>query len=548
MTRKPRFDDPAAREALREKLAGLGEHSLRKSYYPALQARLAELERFRALLDQGSEAIFLLDLPTGTLIDVSESACQQLGVPRERLLGRPLAELLGPDSAQPLAAALHVEDAPGRRTVAGRLHRADGSDFPVEMTVRAVTLGESRHAVVVARDTTERDRLMARLALTDRLASLGTLAAGVAHEVNNPLAFVVGNLDYLRAGVEQLRALVTGGDPAAADLRGVLAEMDSALSDAAEGADRVRRIVRDLKVFSRPEEDLRVPLDVRRVVDGALRLAATEIRHRARLVRRYEEVPRVLANEGRLSQVFTNLLVNAAQAITEGDAGNNEITVSTWTEGRRAVIEVRDTGGGIPADVLPRVFDPFFTTKPVGVGSGLGLSVCHGIVEQLGGDIEVTSVPGAGTAFRVRLPATDRPLQAPAPKASPASLPPARILVIDDDPLAGTSLARILSPPHHVVTTTRARDALAWLRRGDAFDVILCNLMMPDMGGMDLYAALQADVPEQARRVVFVTAGGFTPRARQFLRDSGAPWVEKPIPMSSLYAAIAAAAGRPPGR
>jgi two-component system cell cycle sensor histidine kinase/response regulator CckA len=544
MSRKLRFDDPAAREALREKLAGLGEHSLRKSYYPQLQARVAELERFRALLDQGSEAIFLLELPGATLIDFNESACLQLGIARDALLGRPIVELLAPEDGLALGAAVKIGEGAIRSTISGRLRRADGTIFPVEMSVRSVRLGTARHAVVVARDTTERDRLVAQLTLADRLASVGTLAAGVAHEVNNPLTFVVSNLAFFKRSLERLRSLIAGASPIDdAQLLALLEELDAAQADAAEGADRVRRIVRDLKVFSRADEDVRAPLDVRQVVDGALRLTGNEIRHRARLVRQFGDVPPVLANEGRLSQVFTNLLVNAAQAIPDGAADRNEITVTTWTEGTEAVVEVRDTGGGMPAALLPRIFDPFFTTKPVGIGSGLGLSICHGIVEQLGGAIEVTSAPGAGTSFRVRLPAVGRSPSAAAPDASPPALPPSRILVIDDDPLYGASLVRLLSPPHRVVTTTCARDALDRLNEGETFDVILCDLMMPEMGGMDFYAELQAWAPKLARRVVFVTAGGFTDRARDFLAEARAPWVEKPIPMAKLLAAIAAVLG-----
>ncbi|HSN15784.1 MAG TPA: ATP-binding protein, partial [Anaeromyxobacteraceae bacterium] len=351
---------------------------------------------------------------------------------------------------------------------------------------------------------------------------------------------------FIKRSVERLRSLVEGVRPEdRASVLSLFEELDAAQADAAEGADRVRRIVLDLKVFSRADEDVRAPLDVRRVMDGALRLTANEIRHRARLVRQFGDVPLVLANEGRLSQVFTNLLINAAQSIPDGAADRNEITVSTRTDGDRAVVEVRDSGAGIPTEFLPRIFDPFFTTKPIGVGTGLGLSVCHGIVTQLGGDIEATSALGVGTSFRVRLPGTDRAASAAAPGPSPPALPSTRILVIDDDPLSGASLVRLLSPPHRVMTTTSARGALDRIREGHAFDVILCDLMMPEMSGMDFYAALQAQAPEQARRVVFVTAGGFTARARAFLEEAHAPWVEKPIPMAKLLAAIVAVAGGP---
>ncbi len=534
---KPRFDDPAARQALREQLAGLGERSIRKSYYPELQQRLAELERFRALLDESSEAIFLLARPQGTLVDVNESACRQLGRPRAAVVGTTLAAHLAADAAARLEAAL-VRGGRDEPALSLQLRRADGTTFSAEMTVRQVEVDGQPYAVAVARDTTERDALRARLAVADRMISLGTLAAGVAHEVNNPLAYVVGNLEWGRRELEALRADALGAGLAPAILSGRLGEVLAALGDAADGAGRVRRIVRDLKIFSRVDTDGRAHLDLRKVLDTALAMAGNEIRHRARLVKEYAEVPPVMANEARLAQVFINLLVNAAQAITDGAADRNEIGVRTWTEGGAAMVEVRDTGAGIAADHLPRIFEPFFTTKPLGEGTGLGLSICHGFVSQLGGHIEVSSEPGRGTRFRIRLPAAGA--LAPAPGGPPAAVEhrPARLLVLDDDEQAAVALQRLLTPPHQVVTCGSARQALERLRAGETFDVILCDLMMPELSGMDFYEVLRAERPEQARRLIFVTAGGFTPRAHAFLERAGAPWLEKPVSIPALLAAI----------
>ncbi len=544
---KPRFDDPAARQALRDRLAGLGERSARKSYYPQLQRRLAELERFRALLDETTEGIYLLALPAGQLIDVSGSACRQLGRPRAELLGGRLRDWAEPPGDERLAELL--EGGPGpevRASLAATLRRADGGRFPAELSVRRVSLEGSPFAVVVARDTTERDRLQARLVAADRLVSMGTLAAGVAHEVNNPLTYVVGNLEFAQRKIEELRVATPAAGPARAALLGPLDELGAALDDAADGADRVRRIVRDLKAFSRVDDEGRAPQDVRAVLDVVLAMASGEIRHRARLVRDFGEVPPVVANEGRLSQVFLNLVINAAQAIEEGSAERNEITIRTFGEDGQAVVEVRDTGAGIPAEHLPHLFDPFFTTKPAGVGTGLGLAICHGIVAQLGGSIEVETRPGAGSRFRVRLPGAAGPAPRPGVQAPPPALRAGRILVVDDEPLAGLALRRLLAPPHEVEVCVRARDALDRLRAGLEVDVILCDLLMPELSGMELHAVLRRERPELARRVVFVTGGGFTPRARAFLLETRAPWIEKPVSIAALRAAIDAVAAAGP--
>jgi len=245
-------------------------------------------------------------------------------------------------------------------------------------------------ALDFARSAGERRDIEKQLMFADRMASMGTLAAGVAHEINNPLAYVMTNLEL---AVARLRK-------AAADMTTI-----AALEDALTGASRMRDIVRDLKMFSRGDDENHGPVDMRRVVEFAVGIAAREIECRARLVRDLNDVPPVVGSESRLSQVFVNLLVNAAQSIAEGDTANNEVRVSLRAVADNTIaVEIRDTGCGIPRENLARVFDPFFTTKPVGVGTGLGLSICHGIVSDHGGEVTVESQPGRGTTFTVHLP------------------------------------------------------------------------------------------------------------------------------------------------
>jgi PAS domain S-box-containing protein len=256
--------------------------------------------------------------------------------------------------------------------------------------------GKPVRMVGTVQDVTERREIESRVMLNDRMASVGLLAAGVAHEINNPLTYVIGNLDLI---AEALRASPPGSVP---EHGGGVQEM---IRESREGAERVKSIVANLKTFSRAGEDRRVSLDPQRVFDLAANIASTQIRYRARLVKDYGAVPNVSADEARLGQVFVNLLINAAQAIPEGQVDRHEIRMSTRTDAAgRVVMEVRDTGGGIPADALGHIFDPFFTTKPVGSGAGLGLSVCHGIVTELGGEISAESELGKGALFRVVLP------------------------------------------------------------------------------------------------------------------------------------------------
>ncbi|MFP2934508.1 ATP-binding protein, partial [Pyxidicoccus sp. 3LG] len=316
-------------------------------------------------------------------------------------------------------------------------------------------------------------------------------------------------------------------------LSAALAAAQAALAEAQQGAERVRTIVRDLKTFSRVDSADNMDVDVRQVLESTLNLATTEIRHRARLVKKFDEVPRVRANESRLGQVFLNLLVNAAQAIPGGTPERHEIRVATLVGPQgRVVVEVADTGMGIASEHLPRLFDPFFTTKEPGVGTGLGLSICHSLVASLGGEIHVESEPGRGSTFRVLLPAA--PLEEKAPDEAPAAPPPSaekrgRLLVVDDEPLVCTALGRTLRPHHDVTLSTRAQEALERIEAGERFDLVFCDLMMPGMSGMDFYSALQQRYPEQARRVVFLTGGAVTQQARAFLESVPSPHLEKPF-------------------
>jgi nitrogen-specific signal transduction histidine kinase len=380
----------------------------------------------------------------------------------------------------------------------------------------------------------ERKRIHEQLLITERMASVGTLAAGVAHEINNPLAIVVGNLDV---AMERLAALGRAGSP--------LPDVEQALHDAQEAAERVRVIVRDLKMLSRAgDEEHHGPLDIHRVLDSALRMAANEIRHRARLVRQYGDVPEVEGNEARLGQLFINLIINAAQAIQEGRADANEIRLVTRRgDGNSVVVEVHDTGSGIPPEALKQIFDAFYTTKPVGIGTGLGLAICHRIVTMHNGSIAVESEVGHGTVFRTTLPAArGEAAPAPAKEAMPVTRR-ARILVVDDEEGLCSAIKRILEAEHDVVTLSSANEALALLTGGAGFDLILCDLMMPEMTGMDLYAELVHAQPDLAARMIFMTGGAFTENASRFLELHPGRTLDKPFKPATLREKVRAMVG-----
>ncbi len=245
---------------------------------------------------------------------------------------------------------------------------------------------------VMVRDITEHRENELRLRLNERMAAVGMLAAGVAHELNNPLAFVLSNLHYIEQELQRVKPLLSD-----------MGEMMEAITDAREGAERMRGIVQSLRALARGDAVTRQPTELHEVLDRSVQLAWGQLRGRGHLVREYGDLPRVLGNSVQLSQLFVNLLVNAVQALPE--SGGGEIRVVTRQHSASMVrVEVHDNGCGIPAENLERIFEPFFTTKPVGEGTGLGLSISHDIVRGLGGELSVSSTPGVGTTFRVLLP------------------------------------------------------------------------------------------------------------------------------------------------
>jgi PAS domain S-box-containing protein len=496
------------------------------------RAARAQADLMHSILESMADGVVVSDA-TGAITSWNPAAESILGMRALAVEWMTRGGAFSVDQVTPLAR----EDHPLARAQRGEsidrtelFVRHDGKDGAwLSMSARPLRdeAGATCGGVVVFRDVTAEKAAAAQLMVSDRMASLGSLAAGVAHEINNPLAAVLGNLDLALRDVEQLAAQ---GDVA-------LRELPDDLADARHAADRVRQIVRDLKLFSRAEEDKRGPVDVERVLESSLRMAWTEIRHRARLTRAYGQVPAVDANEARLGQVFLNLIVNAAQAIPEGRAMMNEIKVSTARVGDRIRVEISDTGHGMPPEVQARLFTPFFTTKPAGVGTGLGLAICKRLLVAIGGEIAVQSEVGKGTTFSVTLPgvpAAGATAGVAVPTAVPAARRRGRILVVDDESAIGAYTQRALGREHDVVALTDAAEAVRRVAAGERFDVILCDLMMPTVTGLDLHAELGKIAPDQAAAIVFITGGVFTPRTNAALDRLTNPRLEKPFDLETL--------------
>jgi len=371
---------------------------------PAWRAVAEHLVRaegsFRALVEGSPDGIVVHH--QGVIVFANAALATMLG------WGAP-AEMIG----QPVLTFVHPDDRPlvyqrVRRLQNGatsvpyaeeRLVRRDGSAVHASIGGLRIDFGGFGCVVAIARDVTEQRRLQASLVEADRMVALGTLCAGIAHEINNPLTYLILHVDAIAAHLARLRPLVSGEAATLVDRLG------ASTAIAQDGAGRVRDIVRDLRVFARASDDERTEIEVRPAVERALAITAHELRRRASISSDYGAAPRVIASDGRLTQVFVNLLINAAHALGEGDPARDRVDIRLWGDDREVRVAIHDTGHGIAPEHLPRIFEPFYTTKPVGEGTGLGLSIVHGIVSSFGGTVTADSRAGQGSTFTVTLPA-----------------------------------------------------------------------------------------------------------------------------------------------
>jgi len=494
----------------------------------AAEERLRRSEAsFRMLIERSPFGIVVHRM--GKIIYANSECARMLGWADAREgIGKPVIELAHPDDHPRIGERI-------RRLLAGepvvpfteeRIKRADGTYFHASVGGMSVEFEGERAIVVLARDITDQRRVEEQLARADRLSSLGTLAAGVAHEINNPLTYVLLHLEGIRVAMARRDS----------------APVTEHVNSATEGAQRVARIVRDLGVFSRSEHDTPQPTDVRKAVAIAISTATHELKHRARLIQDLVDVPPILASDGRVAQIVLNLLLNAAHAIPEGHPDDNEIRVTTRAVDREVHIAVRDTGCGISEEHRKRLFEPFFTTKPVGEGSGLGLAICHGLVAALGGRIEVDSELGRGSTFTIVIPAAERPSAERTERPHTVrQAGRARVLFVDDEPAIGAAVTRAFEDRHEVVTQTSGAAASALLERDDDFDAVFCDIVMPEMSGGELYRWIVQHRPSLAERVIFVSGG----RGHELRRALGdiphARWLDKPFSLDALESAIAAA-------
>ena len=549
---------------------------------PSSPEPAAARDRCRALIQAADDAIIVADCRTYQCLEANPAACELFGYSLEELREKTVGGLAGLGDSEFSRVATEIRES-------DRAHHAnivcackDGSTFWCELRAKVFESDAGKCVLFTMRDVSlwvEREERLARayeslkeaqakLLHSGKLAAIGQIAGGVAHEVNNPATFILTNLRVLRdhvgvfrASFSKLRRLVERPDAAPEDTCAALSEMvgdgamDALLREASEmvddnlaGIERIASIVADLRTFSRIEQDDVRKVSINDLVDVACNLSYADIRHRARLIKELRRLPKVSAEPGKLAQVLTTLLVNAAHSIEEGAANENEIRVSTDLVDGFVVVSVQDTGAPIADAVRARLFQPFYASSGRDYGSGIGLSLCAEIVRLHGGTIELTAAPPRGNRFELRLPAVVAAAPEPPAREPPrASVTPGRrgrVLVIDDDIAVLRAYRRMLAPRHDVVLATGGANGLSALAEDDDFDVILCDVMMPEMDGPMVYEALMQRFPELARRVVFCSGGAFTPRAKEFLGSVDNAFLSKPIDVDALESLVQVACAR----
>lgn len=490
-----------------------------------VEERLALSERrYRELAENATDIIYTHDLE-GNFRYVNRAAMDILGYSRQEFTHLQFWDVVAPESLP--AAREYVHRLLAGETQKGQIELhlvcADGSMVVVQLRANVLKRAGRNDAIHgIARDITAEKQLATQLIQADRLASAGTLIAGIAHEFNNPLTTIAGYADLLRAQLKDT-------------------EHEAAIATIADEAERCRHMARSLLNFARQTDDEAISFDINELVQGVLELRAYDLRAADIEVHTFlaEDIPEVRADYGQIQQVIYNLIDNSHYALRQ--QGGGTITIETSFEAEVVQIDVRDDGPGVPEAIKDSIFEPFFTTKPRGEGTGLGLNICRRIIDSHGGRIEYINAE-RGAHFRVILPASSKTpatVREVTVSETEEPMPLGRVLFIDDEPALCSLVREFLERMgHHVVTAATGEDGLA-MALDDEFDVIICDMRLPGMSGEEVCEQLLVRQPQLIDRIIVATGDILSPQTQAFFERTGLPLVHKPFKLNELAAIVA---------
>ncbi len=497
-------------------------------------------ENFQMIIQYMPDGVMIVDKET--ILFANRTLVKMLGFAEaEEFLGHPTMELIHPDyhdvvfEKSESGVGAGTADPPLKIKLIGK----NGKSVYVESSNIAVRFFEKNATMAVMRDITFQNKMEQQAVLNDKLATVGTLAAGVAHEINNPLTYVLGNVVFLKEQFDELKNHLRETGSKDDFCVNLMSEMNEELANVAEGGEKIREIVKGLKAFVHSNEDEVEKVNLNQVLEAAMNMTFHVIKQKARLEKELAvDLPVLTANPGKLQQVFINLLINAAQSIAGNHPAENKIHVRTGRNDGHLFVEITDTGKGIPANVLPRIFDPFYTTKAVGEGTGLGLSVCNEILKNYLGTIQVHSQVGKGTTFMVNLP-LENGRKASEIHHSLPGIKYGRVLAVDDEPSNLDILTRMLKKENKVFSAFSGLEAMEMLEKeGGDMDAIVSDVNMPNMNGIELYKAVAGKYPGLEHKFIFMTGSIFNAETKEFFRTVSNPCLEKPFTREDLLRAV----------
>lgn len=552
--------------------AEINAPSLRKSIkfaierYKIFRALNQSRTNYRTLIDSVPDLMYII-CPEGKIADCNQSAIEFTGYTRNELIGKQVEDIYDEGSREMAVTFFQEWKKSGiLRNKELKIRTKKGQAIDVELNVNTVRdeSGAITSSVSVQRVITERKKVEAmrnKLAHADRLLVIGQLAAGVAHEINNPAAYIMANISSMQATISEIKDICSRVKDclefddldtlrdklrevlSASNIYPILAESEEILKETFDGVDRIRSIVKDLRIFSRLEEDKLEFTSINEVIDIACNMTYNEIKHKARLEKNLSKLPLIKADKGKLVQVIINMMLNSAQAIVQGDMDNNKIRIISESKDDKITVRIEDTGKGIPPEARDHIFEPFFTTKPKEKGTGLGLALCADIINKHKGEIRLLDTSSEGTRFEIKIPFDPKDaVKGPLTQQDYAKLRSGnkkRLLLIDDEALLLKAYKRNLQDDYQISTCERAEEALELLKKDQDFHLILCDIIMPGMSGIDLFNEIREKMPELSKKFVFCSGSGFGFSSKEIKDTYDNIFLQKPISMAKLKETIA---------